>query len=66
MLSEEDAALVEDIKFKVSGTLIITCKDWPACKSISNIYKTQKLHEKNVFFHMFSESDTGIEAPADE
>ena len=29
IISDEDSALIEDVRFKAKGTIILICRDWP-------------------------------------
>ena len=62
LFSGDDSSLVEEIKFKSKGTVLLLCKDWSACHHIASTYKAKKILDKTIFFHLFSESDDAVPA----
>ena len=62
----EDKLLVEEIKYKTKGTILIICKDWTACKKISTTYKSQRILDRTVYYHLFYDSTDSLENTRDE
>ena len=56
-IDSKDENLIETVDFKSKGTLIIACRDWAACKHISDTYQDIKMSEKKLTFTLFSEND---------
>ena len=51
-----DYELIDEMKTKVKGTVLITCKDWSGCKHIADSYRETKLLEKEIKFTLFNET----------
>ena len=57
IFASKDHELVTRIDFKSTGTVVIVCKDWAACKHISDTYQKSKVKGHEVVFSMFTEVD---------
>ena len=51
---------LEEIIFKIKGTVVIVCKDWTGCKQISDVYQQTKMFDKELALHLFSETDPNL------
>ena len=51
---------LEENIFKSKGTVVVVCKDWAACKNISDIYKQAKMFDKELTLHLFAETDPNL------
>ena len=54
---KDEHVLLQDIKFKTKGTVIVTCKDWAGCKYFYDKYHKTELLGKQIFLTLYCEAD---------
>ena len=57
VVSTTDHSLIEDVRYKTNGVVLIICKDWSSCSHIVNTYNKKNLLGRQIFLTMFSETD---------
>ena len=59
-IAENDHGLIDEIRFKSRGIILITCKDWVGCKHIADTYSKTNLLGKEIFCTLYKETDASI------
>ena len=54
---KDEHDLLQDIKLKTKGTVIVTCKDWTECKYVYDKYHKTELLGKQIFLTLYCETD---------